>query len=103
VPYCRRHQEWGRRHKAAQYAADLPEPIPNRGGLLPSYLKLKTGDEGWTRIYQWAAKWTYSRWEPPKKYGLRADDWPTPGKDPEPEPPRLWLVALDGDLVGEGR
>ncbi|MGW7688796.1 hypothetical protein ACWGMA_07870 [Streptomyces asiaticus] len=100
VPYCRRHADWGRKHDAALRAMELPEPIPNAGGLMPSYLSLKTGAEGWHRIYQWASEWTYSRWAPPVKYGVRADDWPTPGKEKEPEPVRLRLVASDGSLIG---
>ncbi|MFD7465186.1 hypothetical protein [Streptomyces tendae] len=99
VPYCRRHADWGKKHDAALRAMDLPEPIPNTGGLMPSFLVLKTGTDGWHRIYQWASQWTYSRWEPPIKYGVRADDWPVPGREPEPEPVRLRLVASEGNFV----
>ncbi|MEU6979627.1 hypothetical protein [Streptomyces sp. NPDC046371] len=84
VWFCRRHTDWGRKHELAYREArkTAPEPIPNAGGLLPSYMTLRTGDEGWVRIYEWACAWTHHRsWSPPNTYGLSADDWPTPGAD----------------------
>lgn len=100
--YCRRHAEWGRQLDAVLRAAEPVEPIPNTGGLMPSYLWAEGGDEGWIKVYQRASEWKRSGWEPPKTYGLCADDWPTPGKEPEPkaEPVRLRLVASGGSLVG---
>ena len=104
--FCSRHAEWGRKHQVAYREAlkTAPKPIPNRGGLLPSYFSLQSGDEGWVRVYEWACQWTYNRdWKPPELYGLRADDWPRVGED-EPVPawegPRLRLAARDGELVG---
>jgi len=100
--YCSRHHAYGEACTAALRAMDFPEPIPNRGGLLPSFLVLKTGDEGWTRLYAWGSNVARSRWEPPKRYGLCADDWPIPGKEPALPRARLRLAALDGELLGPG-
>lgn len=96
---CTRHDQWGREQHAMMMAAPKVEPIPNRGGLMPSFLVLKTGQEGWARIYEEASQVCRSGWVPPKGYSLTADDWPTPGKDPLPTPPRLRLAALDGELL----
>lgn len=103
--YCRRHADWGRKQKLAEQEArkTAPAPVPNAGGLLPSYLTLNSGDEGWVRVYEWACAWTWNRgWKPPEPYGLRADDWPKVGEEPVEtwEPPRLRLATKDGELVG---
>lgn len=102
--HCRRHEAWGRRLDAALRATEPVEPIPNAGGLMSSYLRAEGGDEGWISVYRKASEWKMSRWEPPQKYGLRADDWPTPGTEPtqEPEPFRLHLAAVDGERVESG-
>lgn len=100
--YCNRHREFGAAADEALRAAPKPEPIPNTGGLLPSYLEMSTGEAGWLRLYQWAANWGRYRWEPPTRYGLAADDWPRPDRQPATEtvrPTRLRLAALDGELV----
>jgi hypothetical protein len=98
--YCARHREWGRKADVALRAMDRPEPIPNAGGLMPSYLRADRGDDGWIGIYRRASEWKHSGWKPPVKYGLRADDWPLPGMEPAPEPFRLRLAAADGELIG---
>jgi hypothetical protein len=104
--YCSRHAEWGRKHEIAyrQALKTAPQPIPNRGGLLPSYCTLKSGDEGWINVYEWACKWTWnSSWKAPEPYGLRADDWPSTDVQDEVEtwePPVLRLVVANGELVG---
>lgn len=106
VWYCRRHADWGRKQELAYQEArkTAPKPIPNRGGLLPSYFILKTGDEGWVNVYEWACKWTYnSYWKTPEPYGLRADDWPRTDTEAGAEtwePPVLRLVVAHGKLVG---
>lgn len=100
VPHCRRHQEWGRKLDAAWRDGVWPDPIPNHGGLMPSYFRLKSGDEGWARVYQEAARACRRSWEPPKGYGLAADSWPVPGMERAPEPFRLRLAAVDGELIG---
>jgi hypothetical protein len=103
VWFCNRHRDFGRAAEAAWRAAPSVEPIPNAGGLMPSYLISETGDAGWIGVYRRASEWKHSRWEPPLKYGLRADRWPHPGEEPrieEPELPRLRLVSVDGELLG---
>lgn len=100
VWYCARHRDFGRAAEAAYRAGHRPDPIPNRGGMLPSYLNATGGDEQWIRLYEWASKWCYSSWKPPQGYGLRADDWPAPGLEPPVRPVRLKLAAVDGELVG---
>ncbi|GAA3590838.1 hypothetical protein [Streptomyces osmaniensis] len=106
VWYCRRHADWGRKQDLAYREAlkSAPAPIPNRGGLLPSYFTLKSGDEGWVNIYEWACKWTHNTyWKTPEPYGLRADDWPRPEAEEEAEtwePPVLRLVVTNGEMVG---
>lgn len=98
--YCARHREWGRKADVALRAMEWPEPIPNAGGLMPSYLRADNGDDGWIAIYRRASEWKRSQWAAPTKYGLRADDWPLPGQEPAPEPVRLRLAAMDGELIG---
>jgi hypothetical protein len=103
VWFCNRHRDFGRLAQAAFRDAPKVEPIPNAGGLMPSYLISDGGDAGWISVYQRASDWTRSQWEPPVKYGLRADRWPRPGEEPAAEtvePPRLRLAALDGELLG---
>lgn len=105
VSYCRRHETWGRALHTAQRAMPKVNPIPNKGGLMPSYLSLTTGQEGWQRIYEEAARALQRSWEPPAGFGLKADDWPTPGAEPAVpavEYPRLRLAAVDGELLAMG-
>ncbi|GAA0554913.1 hypothetical protein GCM10010390_66300 [Streptomyces mordarskii] len=104
VWFCRRHATYGRELNLA--LADAPEPIPNRGGLLPCYFRLKSGLRGWEQNYKWAAHtadpWLRTEWLPPR-YGVAAEGWPHPGRDEVAEvvKPKLQLVALDGELVDE--
>lgn len=105
VWYCNRHRDYGRAAEAAFRNTSGVEPIPNAGGLMPSYLSNENGDEGWIKLYRRASDWARSRWEPPVMYGLRADKWPRPGEErviEVVEPPRLRLAALDGELIGGG-
>lgn len=85
--FCQRHQDHAvrvREQVAAQNAA-APEPVPNAGGLLPCYF-----EANWVGLYQHYQDW--DSWEPPV-YGVCADDWPIPGKQPVPQRARLRLVA----------
>lgn len=86
--FCRRHE--GRaREVRAQLAArgEPPEPIPNRGGLLPRYFAAD-----WAKIYDHHCGKIHRRWSEPY-CGVDADHWPTPGKTMIPKRPRLALVA----------
>lgn len=102
VWFCRRHEDFGR---AADRALEqAPEPVPNRGGLLPGYFRLKGGMASWEQNYRWAAHqadpFRYEAWQPPS-HGMNADLWPAPGREPQTADaaPKLQLVVLDGELV----
>lgn len=73
--FCKRHKGHADR-VAAQVKEQnelAPEPVPNRGGLLPCYFKAD-----WEKVYRrYRPHWT------PPSYGLAADDWPTP-KEAQP-------------------
>lgn len=91
--FCTRHHDQllrVREQVRAQNEA-APKPVPNRGGLLPSYF-----NTDWIVMYRWALR--HPEWEPPV-YGICADDWPIPGKEPVAPRARLRLAALDGDLI----
>lgn len=102
--YCRRHEGFGRDCNLA--LKDAPEPIPNRGGLLPGYFRRKDGRiDAWVQDYRWAYHqanpFAYEVWEPPS-HGVDARLWRTPGGNDEPAlpaVPQLQLVAVDGELV----
>lgn len=93
VWFCRRHESWGTALRTQRAANPGPEPIPNAGGLTTSYLMAEGQEEAWARLYTEAAVWKCDRhWEPPKTYGVVADDWPVPGRGPVPQRARLRLV-----------
>ncbi|MER5572374.1 hypothetical protein [Streptomyces massasporeus] len=83
--FCRRHADHAERVAAQvrEQNAVAPEPIPNRGGLLPSYFKTD-----WEEVYRHYAP---ASWSPPS-YGLAADAWPTPGSS-LPKRSRLRLIT----------
>ena len=87
--FCARHRDHllRVREQVRGQNETAPDPIPNKGGLLPCYF-----DTDWVRIYRWAYDW--DQWEPPS-YGYRADDWPMPGQTPLPQRARLRLVVSD--------
>lgn len=65
--FCSRHRDHYERVKTQlANAPEAPEPIPNRGGLLPCHFKA-----------DWARMYTLMRphWTVPV-YGIVADDWP---------------------------
>ena len=90
--FCRRHVDRAHEVKAQLTArGEPPEPIPNRGGLLPRYF---AGD--WAKIYARHCGKTRMGigrpWRVPY-YGVDADDWPVPGRTLIPKRPRLALVS----------
>ncbi len=90
--YCTRHRAEleQARLQLKDTNARAPKAIPNWGGLLPCYF-----DSDWVGVYRFYGS---EAWEPPV-YGVRADDWPIPGKDPVPMRARLRLATLDGELL----
>ncbi|MET9189568.1 hypothetical protein ABZX63_30540 [Streptomyces tendae] len=70
--FCKRHKDHADRvaEQVREQNEKAPEPVPNAGGLLPCYFRAD-----WEKVYQHYRP----RWEPPK-YGICADDWPTPGE-----------------------
>lgn len=89
--FCPRHRDHllRVREQVREQNQLAPEPIPNAGGLLPSYF-----DADWEVMYRHRMG---EHWKPPV-YGLRADDWPIPGKDPVPPRARLRLILGGSDL-----
>ncbi|MCZ0983905.1 hypothetical protein O1L60_44890 [Streptomyces diastatochromogenes] len=92
--YCKRHVDHLERvrEQLREPNSRAPEPIPNKGGLLPAYF-----ESDWLHAYRHRLG---EGWQPPA-YGLSADDWPVPGADPVPPRARLRLAALDGTLLVE--
>ncbi|WP_371523251.1 hypothetical protein [Kitasatospora sp. NBC_01300] len=92
--HCTRHRgELERaRRRLAEPNKRAPEPIPNQGGLMPCYYDFNSG---WATVYRHVLG---QQWQPPV-YGMRADDWPLPGRQPVPQRPRLRLAAIDGELL----
>ncbi|MFB6840257.1 hypothetical protein [Streptomyces sp. NPDC056361] len=84
--FCKRHLDDAKRvaEQVREQNEAAPEPIPNRGGLLPSYFKAP-----WEKVYRHYAPAT---WKPPS-YGLAADDWPDPGNPPPRRRRRLRAVS----------
>ncbi|KOU43586.1 hypothetical protein [Streptomyces sp. WM6378] len=91
--YCNRHRaELERvRRQLVEPNKRAPEPIPNQGGLMPCYF-----DSEWEVVYRHVLG---DQWQPPV-YGMRADDWPVPGRQLVPQRARLRLATLDGELLG---
>jgi hypothetical protein len=91
--FCPRHRDHllQVREQVREQNKLAPAPVPNAGGLLPSYF-----DSDWVPFYR---HFMGEEWTPPV-YGIRADDWPVPGRDLVPPRARLRLAALDGELLG---
>ncbi|MFD9593144.1 hypothetical protein ACFWA9_10340 [Kitasatospora sp. NPDC059973] len=85
--FCGRHREQAARvaEQLAEQNKRAPEPVPNAGGLLPSYFAAD-----WLTFYRWAS---WLAWQPPS-YGVCADDWPA-AEHPVPAHPRLRLIPGD--------
>ena len=81
--FCRRHLDRADEVRSQiSLAGDPPPAIPNCGGLLPCYF-----DGDWENLYA-----RYRRhWSPPY-HGICADDWPGPGLERVPRPPRLSVI-----------
>ncbi|MGW0334351.1 hypothetical protein ACWD0J_21190 [Streptomyces sp. NPDC003011] len=93
--FCRRHLDHlvRVREQLREPNSRAPEPIPNRGGLLPVYF-----ESDWVARYR--IHLGYPDWQPPV-YGISADAWPTPGVERVPPRARLRLAAVDGTLLVE--
>ncbi|MHA4819464.1 hypothetical protein ACXZ65_34505 [Streptomyces aculeolatus] len=91
--FCNRHQAEARRvrEQVREQNQRAPAPIPNQGGLLPSYF-----DADWLDVYR---RCRGPQWEPPV-YGICADDWPVPGREAVPMKARLRIASVDGELIG---
>lgn len=89
VGFCSRHSEYADMVRRAETeltaSGAVPEPLPNRGGLLPCYI-----DCDWPDLYAKARR----GWTPPR-VGIRADDWPVMEKVAAAEPPALRLITGD--------
>lgn len=89
--FCKRHKDHANRVTAQTREQNelAPEPVPNRGGLLPCYFKAD-----WEKVYRrYRPHWT------PPSYGLAADDWPTP-QEAQPRT-RGRLRVIDGPALEE--
>jgi hypothetical protein len=93
VSFCTRHSDVASKVAMAERdrkaKGGLPEPLPNRGGLLPCYIRWN-----WEKHYKQAR----SSWEPPK-VGICANDWPVMAKvvDASSAPPPALKVILGGE------
>jgi hypothetical protein len=86
--YCSQHKHEGDRMWARERAlTNVPEPMPNHGGLLPCYIRASN----WPDLYAWAD----SSWKPPY-VGICADDWPVMGKVATAPLTKVTLSALEG-------
>lgn len=94
---CSRHRDWAqalhREERERQAAGNLPEPIPNMGGLAPSHSGVN-----WPNLYRWADPY----WTPPK-VGIVAADWPTIAKVQAHQKPDFTVIAGEGLAVAGGR
>jgi hypothetical protein len=88
--YCARHEAEAQAARTAERvlraSGTLPEPRPNRGGLLPCYVR-----------WNWEERYAQARpgWKPPAA-GICADDWEQAAGPKPPQPPRLSLIRGDG-------
>jgi hypothetical protein len=86
--WCRNHEADGRVMWARERAmTNVPEPMPNVGGLLPSYIKATN----WPDLYVSQS----SQWKPPY-VGIVADDWPVMAKVAKPPLMKVALTSIAG-------
>lgn len=86
--WCRQHEQHWRTMCAREKAlTNVPEPLPNAGGLLPCYIRANN----WPDLYVWAM----SHWTPPY-VGICADDWPVMAKVAKAPLTKVALTAIDG-------
>lgn len=88
VTRCPRHGGYTSSEFVAERSLDksrTPKPHPNRGGLLPSYIRATN----WPDLYADARP----RWEPPA-VGIVADDWPVMERVIGTPMPKLDKAAL---------
>lgn len=86
--FCKHHTLEADAARAAEKAlVNVPEPLPNVGGLLPSYIKARN----WPDMYARARH----GWKPPY-VGIVADDWPVMAKAVKAPVVKAGLTVLDG-------
>lgn len=86
--WCRQHEShWRTMAAREKYLTNVPEPLPNRGGLMPCYIRASN----WPDVYVQAM----SHWTPPY-VGIVADDWPVMAKVAKAPLMKVALTALDG-------
>lgn len=87
--YCTKlHRAEGDAMRVRERAlTNVPEPMPNRGGLMPCYIRASN----WPDLYAWAD----SGWQPPY-VGIVADDWPVMAKVATPPVVAAKLTSVDG-------
>lgn len=93
---CGKHGGWNAPEFLAERRLDkslLPKPHPNRGGMLPSYIRANN----WPDLYLSARH----GWEPPA-VGIVADDWPVMEKvigEPMPKLTKADLRLIPGGVA----
>jgi len=86
--WCRTHEAYSRAAIAREKSlTNVPEPLPNTGGLLPSYLP----NYDWRLMYERADE----RWKEPY-VGIVADQWPVLAKTQTAPVGKPALTSLDG-------
>lgn len=93
---CGKHGGWSAPEFLAEDRLDkslLPKPHPNRGGMLPSYIRVNN----WPDLYASARP----GWEPPA-VGIVADDWPVMERvigEPRPQLTKADLRLIPGGVA----
>lgn len=96
ITRCTKHGRYSAAEFLREAALDrdkLPKPHPNRGGILPSYIRASN----WPDLYRSVD----SRWEPPA-VGIVADDWPVMERvigEPMPKLSKAGLRLIPGGVA----